>query len=240
LTATDVSLSFVALLDVLGYKNHLEEDQSNGTYAFKDTLERAFHNCPSVNEAEYPFFAISDTIIITSINRKNFKTYLEILKEIQLAFLKEGIFIRGGVSYGHHFKSGNLTYSPTIARANDIEKNAAQNPRIVIDYNIIDLLQSLTQLEDICASGLLCESNDVYFLNVFTPNNWKSIYDYAKKMFEREREIVKDSMRVGKRDILFRNQSIFSKHIWFENYLFSSPYCDPSLDRYIPKINFFT
>lgn len=237
--ATGVSLSFVALLDVLGYKNRLEEDQSTGTYTFKETLERAFHNCPSVNEADFPFFAISDTIIISSVNREHFKNYLEILKEIQLAFLKEGIFIRGGVSYGHHFKSGNITYSPAIARANEIEKNAAQNPRIVIDYNIIDLLQSLDQFDEICSSGLLCESNHICFLNIISSDNWKNIYECAKKMYDYEKGNVESSIRNGKRDIIFQNQAIFSKHIWFQNYLFASSYRDSSVQPYISGINFF-
>lgn len=240
MTATEVTLSFVALLDVLGYKNRLNEDKTNGSYVFKDTLQRAFHNCPSVNEVEYPFFTISDTIIITSTNRSNFKNYLEILKEVQLAFIKEGIFIRGGVSYGHHFKSGNITYSPALARADEIEKNAAQNPRVLIDNNIIDLLQSLDHFDGICTSGLMCESNGIFFLNILDSNNWQAIYDCTKKMFEYEMKIISDSIKEGKRDILFQNQSIISKHMWFEDYLFSSSHRNASSERYIPKINFFT
>ena len=58
--------SLVALLDVLGYRNHLKSDRSTGSEMFKLKLESALTVLASINETELSYQAISDTIIIAA------------------------------------------------------------------------------------------------------------------------------------------------------------------------------
>lgn len=222
----DLPYVYVAILDVLGYRQRLEEDRSAGNLDFKDQLNRSLQALNNYNETTYSYQAISDTIILTCSDRNNLIEFLQVLKEITIAFLKENLFIRGGIAYSQHFKSGQITYSHALARAHEIESKLAQYPRIVIDYNIIEMFVSSSNISSIINSNLVCIFNGSYFVNILDENNWRDVYSYAKTLYEHDKKF------------LLRREIEFSKHVWFENYLFASPYVDSLCERYIPKIRF--
>ena len=124
---------YVALLDVLAYRGRLQADRDSGTLSFKDDLQRAMTVLGDINEADFQYQAISDTIIITCPRREGFTDLLGLLKGVFVSFLKEGLLLRGGVAYSQHFKSSHVTYSHAIALAYELESRQAVYPRIVID-----------------------------------------------------------------------------------------------------------
>jgi hypothetical protein len=73
---------YVALLDVLGYRNRLEEDRSQRALTFRDDLQNAMAVFQNVNEADFQYQAISDTIIISCSRQEAFLEFLSILKEV--------------------------------------------------------------------------------------------------------------------------------------------------------------
>ena len=91
-----VTYVLAALLDVIGYRYRLERDRESGRLDFKDSLQKAMNVLSDVNEADYAYQAISDTIIITSVNVTDLPGLLGVLKRVQLSFLSEGLLIRGG------------------------------------------------------------------------------------------------------------------------------------------------
>jgi len=216
---------YAALLDVLGYRQRLDEDRQKGVLAFKDSLTSALLVLSNLNEADFSYQAISDTIIVTCSQRDSFISFLEALRTIQLAFLDEGLFVRGGVSYAQHFKSGPITYSHAVARAYELESRTAIHPRIVVDHNIIEMFRSAGELTALAESGLLVDRNGVSFLNILQPNNWAKVYDAARDLYSQQAALLN------------RQESEFMKHAWFEEYIFSSPIAYPNKPRYIPRIS---
>jgi len=216
---------YAALLDVLGYRNRLDDDRKRGSLSFKDELQRALDILTSINEVTYNYQAISDTIILTCSQQDGFLEFMNTLKNIFISFLKEELFIRGGVAYSQHFKSMHITYSHAVALAYEIESKTSIFPRVVIDHNIILMLESSQENHPIYESGLICSQNGIYFLNIADKTNWEDIYKYAKSIYIRESNQI------------YGRENEFLKHVWFENFLFASPFANKDYDQYIPAIN---
>jgi len=222
--SSNLTYVYAAVVDVLGYCQRLKEDRVMGSLAFKNELQRALQALTDINEAVYSYQAISDTIILTCSNREGLVDFLQVLKEIKLAFLKEGMFIRGGVAYSQHFKSNYVTYSHAVARAHEIESIIALYPRIVIDHNIVHMFEASGEISELVKSDLISVLNGAYFLNILDRENWSDVYHWARSLYEHDREV------------LLRNEVEFAKHTWFENYIFASDHLDPRCERYIPTI----
>lgn len=213
---------YTALIDVLSYRNRLKKDVQAGTESFRDDLIQSLSIFDSVNTAIFSVQAISDTIVITCNNHGRFIEFLEILKNVFISFMVRGIYARGGIAYSKHFHSGRITYSHAIARAYEIESKEAIHPRIVLDKNILDMYKVAKGLPTIEGKDLLIEQNGVVFLNILSEKNWLDVFQMAKDIYENSTEDLK------------ANEPAFVKHLWFENYLFSSRHRDKATNRYIP------
>jgi hypothetical protein len=215
---------YAALLDVLGYRELLNRDIKRGALNFKTTLQDALACLAEINDAEFAYQAISDTVIITCGDRSRFLEFLGVVKKVQLGFLSAGLFLRGGIAFQQHFRSGAVTYSPAFAAAYELETKTAIYPRVIIDHNIIEMLESNGEASPIAESNLVCERNGIFFLNILDVDNWQSVYIQAKGVF------VSDSKA------LFRNEAVFLKHLWFQDYVLSSPFATKDCISYIPTI----
>jgi hypothetical protein len=112
-----ISYSYVALLDVLAYREYLARDTASGKLEFRDAMRRALAVFEEVNDNDFGHTAISDTIIVTCPRQDQVVAFLRLLKKVQISFLRQSLFLRGGSVYARHFHSGNLTYSPALTRA---------------------------------------------------------------------------------------------------------------------------
>jgi hypothetical protein len=221
---TEPQYLYVALIDVLGYRQLLERDRKSGKLDFKDKLTNALAVLDQFDRSIIKVQAISDTIIITCSEHRNLLEFLEALRKTFVAFLREGLFIRGGVAYSKHFQSNHLTYSHAIARAYELEQNQAIYPRIVIDQNIIEMYKVGSELPDILTSGFLCYEHGVYFLQILSEESWEEIFTLAAEVFEKDKEQ------------LSTNEAAYNKHLRFQLYLIDSEYNFNKRDPYIPKI----
>jgi hypothetical protein len=214
---------YAALIDVLAYRYRLEQDQRNGELTFKEDLQGALSIFDKINSAVFGVQAISDTIILTCNNHANFIEFLGVLKSVFTAFLQKGLFVRGGLAYSRHFENGRLTYSHAIARAHELEEKRAIYPRIIIDENIIGMCTGKAGLPNLVGQSLLIKQNGVCFLNVVDEKNWEEIYRLAAQIYLNDKEKI------------LKNEKAFSKHSWFENFLFSIKKQEITKDRYIEK-----
>lgn len=205
--------SLVALLDVLGYRNHLKSDRSTGSEMFKLKLESALTVLASINETELSYQAISDTIIIAANQSTPIADFLLTVAAVQRAFLKSGLLIRGGIAYEQHFKSGNVTYSHALAVAYELEQKQAIYPRVVIDKGVIEMLvtgnrysaKDVARLQD---ESIICVQNGIYFVN-FIAKHIDDCYAMAKSIYESE--IPQ----------LMGREVELAKHRWLQDYLIS-------------------
>lgn len=213
---------YTALIDVLSYRNRLQEDINSGQESFKDDLIQSLSIFDNINTAIFGVQAISDTIIITCNRHDRFFEFLEILKSVFIAFMSKGLLIRGGVAYSKHFQSGRITYSHAVARSYEIESKIAVYPRIVIDKNILDMYETANHLPSIFNKNILIKQNDITFLNIIDDKNWNDLYQMARDIYEKNKSILSG------------NELAFLKHLWFEGYLFSSG-ATPGTQKYIPS-----
>ena len=215
---------YAALLDVLAYKQRLERDRNLGILDFQNQLTQALRILEGVNEVVFQTQAISDTIILTCCEHGHFPEFLNILRQVFIAFLKQGLFVRGGVAYSRHFSNKSLTYSHAIARAYELEQSMARYPRIVIDKNIFEMYVTGEGLPKIEQQGLLYCENGVYSLQILTRDNWMEVYSSAKKLYKGDGEELK------------YDDGAFAKHLRFQRYLLSSPYAITGHNEYIDGI----
>ncbi|WP_111657770.1 hypothetical protein [Isoalcanivorax indicus] len=213
---------YTALLDVLSYRNRLNQDVQSGKESFKDDLVQSLSIFNTVNNAIFSVQAISDTVIITCNNHDRFVEFIALLKKVFISFMERGLFIRGGVAYSKHFHSGRITYSHAVARAYELESKEAIYPRIVIDKNILDMYVAGRGLPKIFDEGFLVKQNGIVFLNIADPKNWDKVYGMAREIYLRD---------IAELD---GNEVAFQKHSWFEQYLFSCDCASQGFDRYIP------
>jgi len=218
-----ISYSYVALLDVLAYREYLAKDTASGKLEFRDAMSKALSIFKNVNENDFGHTAISDTIIMTCSKQDQVVGFLRLLKRVQISFLRQGLFLRGAAVYSRHFQSGNLTYSPALTRAYKLEQESAIYPRIIIDQNILEMFYSLDEQTKLVASGLVAEWNGVFFLNILDPKSWEVVYDAANVLFRRDSTDL-----IGK-------EAAFAKHVWFENFIFASRHAKRTAKRYVPK-----
>jgi hypothetical protein len=150
--------------------------------------------------------------------------FLQTVKGVVLSFLKESLFVRGGITYSQHFKSSNITYSHAIALAHEIEINLAIFPRVVVDNNIIEMFYTSGEQSRLIDSGLICVQNGIFFLDILDKDNWSEVYGFASDLYGRDKAL------------LIKREHDFLKHVWFENYIFASPFADSKSSRYIPRM----
>lgn len=220
---------FSAVLDVMGYKDGIENDKITGSFDFGEKLQKSMNRAfIDFNIADYYYEGVCDTIIVICAKKETFIDFLMKLREIVLIFLEEGIFLRGAITYGKHFRNPQnfFTYSQAMTRSRELEKTFAIYPRILIDHNIIDMYYYNGKLKLLVDTKLINSLNGVHFLNIITDKKtWRKVYNFGSKIFEND---LKQ---------LIGNDQKFSKHVWFEDYLFFSDFKIKSnkMSRYIPR-----
>jgi hypothetical protein len=216
---------YVGLLDVLAYRTRLEQDRSSGRLDFWNDLSAALAVFDQVNESVFSVNAISDTIIVTCLHHESFPEFLRLLRGVFVAFMEQGLFVRGGVAYSRHFQNNRLTYSHGIARAYELESRQAVYPRVVIDENIVNMYEVGEDLPTIQSQSLLCKENGVYFLDILTGDNWHQVYTQAVRIYNENRNALET------------NEDALGKHLRFERYLLTSRHARSEAVPYIAGID---
>ena len=194
--------SYIAFLDILGYKNLLEHDINNGTQIFKTKMIEAFRVLDNVNQAKFAHKVISDSIFISCSDREAAPELMEILRNVFVAFLEKGLLIRGGVSYGEHFENRTITYSPALTKAYLLESAIAEFPRIMVDQNIVDMFQGLKENSDVLKSG------KNWYLNVVNTANYDDVRRFAFSTYQSNINEINN------------NEKVRIKHRWLQDFLY--------------------
>ncbi|WP_296615803.1 hypothetical protein [Sphingomonas sp.] len=157
----------------------------------------------------------------------------------QCEMVREGIFVRGGISAGEIYldeTDGNVLFGPALVRAYELESKYAIQPRIVIDPDLVDALYRRVEAED----SALRNADDYYDgvdshlliedLKEFTsqlPNDLLQLdYLWAWRHLLDEEADWADFLRQHKRMILSNlalatlamNASVKAKMTWLKGY----------------------
>lgn len=201
-----VDYAYVAYLDILGYKELLDTDVRAGTQTFKERMIKAFKVFDNINQSRYPHKAISDSIFISCSERAAAKEFLCIVRDVYVSFLAEGLLIRGGVSFGQHFETQAITYSPVLTKAYLLESEIAEFPRIMVDSNVYDMFPYLKD------DGIILRTGNHWFLNVATVENFANVWDAAVRTYISSKPVIQNSERVR------------IKHRWLQDFLIEVTY----------------
>jgi len=193
--------AYMAYLDILGYKEFLHSDITQGTEIFKNKMISAFRVFDGVNQTKFAHKAISDSIFITCSDRDAVFDLLHLLRKVFHAFLSEGLLIRGGLSFGQHFQNQNITYSPVLTKAYLLESNIAIFPRIMIDDNIIAMFPGLH------SQSFALRSGNQWYLNIATADSVLSLWEAAGAAY------------LGCLSQIKTNEQARIKHRWLQDYL---------------------
>jgi hypothetical protein len=193
--------SLVAFLDILGYREMLKADVGSNETRFRERLTRSFRMFEEMNTATYKYEAISDSIFISCSERGRAPQFVQLLRRLFLAFLEESLLVRGGISYGRHFRSNSITYSPALAKAYDLESRVADVPRIVVDDNIVDMFPTLEHDCEVLRSGRS------WFVNPAPPDVWSRVWAAATSSARESLPMIRSSQRVH------------IKHFWLQELL---------------------
>ncbi len=125
--------TFIALVDILGYKNLLDEFGKEAPKRLFEDILNAFAWARSSHES-IKISLFSDTIIMEGINEHpmNFWNMVQIISSLKLQLLQSGLTIRGAIAFGDHFSQKGILVSPALIEAHLLESKSAVHPRIII------------------------------------------------------------------------------------------------------------
>lgn len=203
-----MSYRYFAFLDLLGYKDLIQIDSKNGTHELRDRLIASFGGLGNINEADVSIKAISDSIFLTLNNDAlGFQYFANVLRDLQIAFISNGLLLRGGVAFNQHFENGKVTYSPALVDAYQIESTTAFFPRIVIHDAVIEKLKNENTLNPAIQQGLLVTHATKYQIHFLTEQNWATLYTSISNLATQNMLAIQTDPR------------IFAKHWYLQDYL---------------------
>jgi hypothetical protein len=216
--------SYVAFIDVLGFKKMVFADKTEKLQSFFDiAIEELRSNNDGDNQIDSTI--ISDSIVLFSpFTTVGFTNLIKAIQNIQVRFIMEDIWMRGAVSYGDicFFKEKNIVLGKGLINAYLLEQQA-KYPRVIIDSKIINTIgtDSANFLEIVNGSYLDIQNsirlihpigsdieNDSYYVDYAE----KLIYDsMVKDEFEILYNIIKENM--------YKEHAYFAKYHWVQRYL---------------------
>jgi len=142
----------VCFLDILGFKNIVNETQYDDTklQQVQDALkflenykyETDSHNT-NINNKDKVITQFSDSLIISfsiDLEGEFVSSVWEILYII-VSLIKHGFLVRGGITYGKIVHTGNLVFGPAFIEAYELELSAS-TPRVVLSFNLLNQISS--------------------------------------------------------------------------------------------------
>jgi hypothetical protein len=131
-------LTYIALIDILGYKRLLEEFGVDAPKKLFEDILDAF-SWAKTSHQSLTLSIFSDTIIIEGLdeNPMNFWNIIQVLSSLRLQLLKKGLLVRGAITFGEHFSDKGVLISPALVEAHLLESKTAINPRIITSSKAI-------------------------------------------------------------------------------------------------------
>ncbi|MBK5066410.1 hypothetical protein [Paraburkholderia domus] len=139
---SDLTLEYsvVGFLDILGFSAMVEKDSSSAEPKYLPVFLEVFEELAANVDKDGPDVKMfSDSIVIAAaLEPKNVIGVIEVASALQRLFLKRHVLLRGGIAFGKHFSSANVTFSQALVNAYLIESKVARFPRIVIDESVLN------------------------------------------------------------------------------------------------------
>jgi len=132
---------FVAFLDVLGFSNKVLTKDIKTLELYFSTIEECLNQVKELRK-DFKHISISDSIIISAENKENnFKRLLAVIVFIQAKLSIQGIWLRGGLTFGEMYfdSEKNVVVGKALIEAINLEKQAIY-PRVILSPKIVSMI----------------------------------------------------------------------------------------------------
>ena len=192
---------FIAFVDILGFKEIVKKATNNLDY--QKVVSKVLNYIAKVrndnyygNWSKYGIFndvsVFSDSIVISyPCDRSDGDGLFYLLMDlIHLCFIliRNGIFVRGGITVGKVIHDQNIIWGPAFVEAYELENHNAIYPRIIIDKKAIEKGKELYAQKfpydrdgDDLDKLILLDEDSAYFLDYLSQYDE---FDYLQDYFE--------------------------------------------------------
>lgn len=229
-------LSYCAFLDVLGFSDRIRESYKSKS---QDVLLEKFHSIlgesidrlkMTSKDTTFYFKSFTDNVVMAQPRfsedlESEFAIILYALKEYQFNMVREGFFVRGGLSIGKLFVDDNSVYGEALLEAYELESKCAVNPIVVLSDDSMKLvnrhLTYYNEMQPPQVRHLLRSPDGRYFVNYLA----ESIRE------EDEGDVLEVNALRKHRDSVMselekhrKNPRVFDKFLWLASY--HNYFCD--------------
>lgn len=137
---------YVAFLDILGFKNMINNKSCNDLFEIFESIKASSHTCVELNNEdmeackhiEYTIMSDSVVVYIEANLDDALFALLCTCQAIQLELLNKGILMRGGIARGSLFREEYVIFGKGLSNAYLLESNIASVPRIIFNRELLD------------------------------------------------------------------------------------------------------
>ncbi|WP_051686333.1 hypothetical protein [Chryseobacterium hispalense] len=240
--------SFCAYLDILGFKEKIEINDTSYFATYLHTLNNELKNI----DDKYDYFDETKRRFEIKIFTDNFVfgqpwndeigeielSYIfDILSMMQLNFIKSDVFLRGAISISDLFMNDNVVLGPALIEAYNLESKSAIYPRIIISDGVNAVINKHFSYYAEPTSApqnkiLLKDIDGKIFLNylycLFFDNGFTQIQIISE--LKSHRQIIQNNLQK-----YIDNYKVFDKYAWSANY--HNYFCNTFLVNEFPGIN---
>lgn len=229
-----ISLSYVAFLDILGFSTFTLEAQNTEesiekVKMLRIALEQSNQYIDSFNYSKYmPGFAyqfFSDCLVLGfpvgndfSLRRgeSEFARFISLVSAHQISMALNGFFIRGALSFGELCMDSHLVYGKALIEAYKAETKDSIVPRVILTPTVKEIVYSQLQ----------------FYVSKWAPHNRSLIVDtdgliflnYLDELYPATGHLLEDELALHKTILEERLQKfepddkIYRKYVWLCQY----------------------
>lgn len=148
--------SFVAFIDILGFKDFIIKNQFEAPYSLFDSIKKCYEMVVLMTKSNsvtkemldtVTFNIISDSIVISvpKTTRLSFEILVSIVNLITFDILKNyKLLCRGGISEGYFYAENNIAFGPALVNAYVLENKIARYPRIIFTLDTLNVYEKIS------------------------------------------------------------------------------------------------
>ena len=135
--------AIVAFVDILGFQAMLEKRPAHEILRVLQLLQWTVERDPNETETSTHVRVISDRVIrVTRLDEPGaIFSEVNTLRFSQMELASQGIFLRGGITFGEVYWDDTVVFGPGIVDASQLEHNFALVPRIVIGPPVLQAIR---------------------------------------------------------------------------------------------------
>ncbi|PTS85502.1 hypothetical protein DBR00_06925 [Pseudomonas sp. HMWF032] len=190
---------YVAFIDILGFRGHVNELGKNGSHDKLVSLLQALHKIRDSSRRDLlalKAFAFakdlqattfSDNIVISG-EGDDFQYVLSVTGNLCVELLSQGYLLRGGISSGGLHHSQDIVMGEGLVKAYELESQVAIYPRVIIDDCCLQ-----EALKESTTYPLTKDFDGFYYLDYLAKESNRGF-----RLFEKSREAIVQTLEHGK------------------------------------------